>query len=349
MTGPRHLGRIGAAAPYGAATRRVRRGRRRHRGRPGRSHHPRGDCMPAHVRSRRGARRRRGPAGTTCANCGIRPGAGSSVGPSVDDDRSVANQRSNCSRGFTRAPSVPITSVETHISIVAFQGDRVYKLKKAVRFPFVDLSTPALRLADCEREVKLNRRLAPDVYLGVEPVAGDRRRGTRPRRRHADGCPIARRLSVGLPRRSNDAEVCVDRVAAVMATFSRRGADRGSDRRRGLPAMPSPNSGSESSKSFPRRRPTWLLSCTATSRVGPRCSTRASRRGTPATGTATCSQTTCSVFPTVPASWIAWSSTSTFATATSWPTWRFLRWTSNGSAAPIWPNVSLPRTAPRCA
>ena len=73
----------------------------------------------------------------------------------------------------SREPSVPVTTVETHISILAFQGDRVYKLKKAVRYPFIDLSTPERRLADCEREVTLNRRLAADVYLGVEAVVDD--------------------------------------------------------------------------------------------------------------------------------------------------------------------------------
>src|ERR1700680_2577569 len=69
-----------------------------------------------------------------------------------------------------RDTSPPGKTVETHISILAFQGDHVYKLKKAVHFPFIDLSTPERRLADCEREVALNRRLAPDVYLGVEAV-----------------------------------------------------------------------------------------------------------------------------------------------------------------------------------
>ena len=56
---------------------------------------------------------------------------------------------------------------ETHVSIVFLVGDRAAKLKKAVRFPFVDLSTRAARERICHREVELNRRLAPDVYLGV--------------------------------------------------------------------------------------------------------------------------------------------------------------------------------------
>jgi aminoglycoside phosphotransferase family enzyme/predicted kinase len=61
---------------------------------------------------------------------------------------------------------------ETHVSTVFLIGDRAYKLKKPVRFPFVDLSTPERRGAVCRREVELNRRLAPDVYLGVADVVG---------------------------------------------------------------------------------------------------------------------------------------------------------------------------------
>ena len=56
---------------------------------------------------------------------------------------------------------------ETHISWVFLAGDRAYKLKKPVTLPFVDYGTPARRRAMCEEEVRLNRRLAPDVYLGI--------------------------------------------------------------------------------------------------------------------------------------------------------------------------------------
>lgn len=60
--------------------------------------------------------------------------------------------------------------IETHISVLFFVGDRVYKMRKPVKTPFLDFSTRELRLADCRREVELNRRLAPDVYLGVHDV-----------------------------------------------------------------------------------------------------------------------------------------------------------------------------------
>ncbi|GMU77592.1 MAG: hypothetical protein AMXMBFR46_03910 [Acidimicrobiia bacterium] len=56
---------------------------------------------------------------------------------------------------------------ETHSAIVVMVGDRVYKVKKPVRLAFLDFSTVAARRAVAAREVALNRRLAPDVYLGV--------------------------------------------------------------------------------------------------------------------------------------------------------------------------------------
>ena len=60
--------------------------------------------------------------------------------------------------------------VQTHISVVFLAGEAVYKLKKPVRFSFLDYSTLALRHHCCQEEVRLNRRLAPTVYLGVVPV-----------------------------------------------------------------------------------------------------------------------------------------------------------------------------------
>lgn len=71
-------------------------------------------------------------------------------------------------------PSMP-QLIETHISWV-FLGERhVYKLKKPVSFGFVDFSTRDLRHAACEQELRLNRRLAPHVYLGLVPITFDSR------------------------------------------------------------------------------------------------------------------------------------------------------------------------------
>ena len=63
--------------------------------------------------------------------------------------------------------------IETHISTLFFVGDRVFKLHKPVRFGFLDFREREERRVDCEREVILNRRLAPDVYLGVADVVLD--------------------------------------------------------------------------------------------------------------------------------------------------------------------------------
>jgi aminoglycoside phosphotransferase family enzyme/predicted kinase len=59
---------------------------------------------------------------------------------------------------------------ETDVNVVLLFGDRAYKLKKPVTTDLVDLGTPEQRLAACRREVELNRRLAPDVYLGISSV-----------------------------------------------------------------------------------------------------------------------------------------------------------------------------------
>jgi len=67
----------------------------------------------------------------------------------------------------------PVTGVirrETHMSCVFLAGDRVYKLKKPVRFPYLDFSNLGRREGACRAELRLNRRLAPDVYLDVMPL-----------------------------------------------------------------------------------------------------------------------------------------------------------------------------------
>jgi uncharacterized protein len=60
---------------------------------------------------------------------------------------------------------------ETHISWVFLAGERAYKLKKPLVLPFLDYGTPLRRREMCREEVRLNRRLAPDLYLGVRAVA----------------------------------------------------------------------------------------------------------------------------------------------------------------------------------
>src|SRR3954453_21127609 len=67
-------------------------------------------------------------------------------------------------------PSLTVEVRETHISWVFLAGDRAYKLKKPVRLPFLDYGTVKRRREMCDEEVRLNRRLAPRVYLGVKAV-----------------------------------------------------------------------------------------------------------------------------------------------------------------------------------
>ena len=66
----------------------------------------------------------------------------------------------------------PVALVETHISWVLLTERWAYKLKKPVRLPFVDFGTLAARRHFCDEEIRLNRRLAPSLYLDVVPVCG---------------------------------------------------------------------------------------------------------------------------------------------------------------------------------
>ena len=84
---------------------------------------------------------------------------------------SLADKIAFLMRGDSYRPAVPqVSRHETHMSQVFLAGDRVYKLKKPVRFPYLDFSTLARREAACRAELKLNRRLAPDVYRDVAPL-----------------------------------------------------------------------------------------------------------------------------------------------------------------------------------
>jgi uncharacterized protein len=84
---------------------------------------------------------------------------------------------------------------ETHMSWVFLAGSRVYKLKKPVRFPYLDFSTLSRREAACRAELALNRRLAPDVYRAVVPLVA-----------------AARGLSLGGPGKAVDWLIAMDRL-----------------------------------------------------------------------------------------------------------------------------------------
>lgn len=70
-------------------------------------------------------------------------------------------------------PVAAVTLVETHISYLFLTGKYVYKVKKPVRYAFLDFSTLEQRRYFCARELKLNRRFSPSTYLAVCPIRAE--------------------------------------------------------------------------------------------------------------------------------------------------------------------------------
>ena len=64
----------------------------------------------------------------------------------------------------------PVRRIDTHSAVVFLAGDRAFKVKRAVRYSYLDFSTLAQRRAACEAELEINRAFAPALYLGVIPV-----------------------------------------------------------------------------------------------------------------------------------------------------------------------------------
>ncbi|WP_416566390.1 AAA family ATPase [Nocardia testacea] len=115
---------------------------------------------------------------------------------------------------------------ETHTGVVVLCGDRAYKTKKPITTDFLDFGTTELRERACAREVELNRRLAPDIYLGVahltDPTGGPEEPVIVMRR-----LPEESRLSNRLEGRSGgspDLSGLVESLVAFHAT-ARRGPD----------------------------------------------------------------------------------------------------------------------------
>jgi aminoglycoside phosphotransferase family enzyme/predicted kinase len=112
---------------------------------------------------------------------------------------------------------VPDLVGRTHCAELWFSGDRVYKRKRPVALGFLDFSTLDARRSACHREVELNRRLAPDVYLGVLDVhdaAGDTVDVAVEMRRLPDDRRLATLAAAGA-----DAGACVRAVARQIAVF----------------------------------------------------------------------------------------------------------------------------------
>lgn len=70
------------------------------------------------------------------------------------------------------ASASAVRVIETHLSYVLLTGAHAYKIKKALSLGFADFSTLARRRHYCNEEIRLNRRLAPAIYLDVVPIAG---------------------------------------------------------------------------------------------------------------------------------------------------------------------------------
>ncbi len=116
---------------------------------------------------------------------------------------------------------------ETHISWVVLAGDYAYKIKKPVRLPFLDYSNVDARKHFCEEEVRLNRRLAPELYLGVSTIvatgdglAMDREGATVDYAVRMRRFPSAHRLDRRLAARSLDGPD-IDRCAIRIADMHR--------------------------------------------------------------------------------------------------------------------------------
>lgn len=155
---------------------------------------------------------------------------------SPDSPRDVAAvwERLARTEAFPGDPSATegVEWIQTHLSHVYRTARRVYKFRKRVDLGFARFLSLAERNADCMREIELNRRLAPDVYLGVAPLMGSPaypRIGPlveSPRVRAREHCVVMRRLPEGRDALSLLAAgqlgtTRVDALAALIARFHR--------------------------------------------------------------------------------------------------------------------------------
>ncbi|WEX90482.1 AAA family ATPase [Sinorhizobium garamanticum] len=87
-----------------------------------------------------------------------------------DQTAAVAFLSAPASHGTTE----PVETMETHISRIFLVGGRAFKMKRAVKLPYVDFSTASLRLDACRKEVELNAATAPRLYLGVRRITREK-------------------------------------------------------------------------------------------------------------------------------------------------------------------------------
>ena len=230
------------------------------------------------------------------------------------------------------------------MSWVFLTGRYAYKIKKPVKLPFVDFSTLALRRRFCREELRVNRRLAPALYLAVVPIGGSRaapRIGRKPAIEYAvkmrefpSAARLDRRLAAKrLPR------AALAEFGARLARFHARSTARSRrrrrrDRRRGAAQH-------RRARGVPRpRQPEQArnaASLDAAARRAPRgaCLRSARQPARTASATAICICRICS--GATARSWRSthWSSTASCATSTSSARSRSSRWICARTGAPI--------------
>ena len=134
----------------------------------------------------------------------------------------------SCPASYDPVPG-KVEVVETHMSLLFFAGDLIYKLKLPVRLPFLDWRTLEQRQLDCEREVAVNQDLAPGIYLGAERLVrgSDGRLHIGGRGETVDWLVVMRRLdrSLSLDRLVSSQRVTqddLDRICDRLAGFYRK-------------------------------------------------------------------------------------------------------------------------------
>ncbi|WP_244559617.1 MULTISPECIES: AAA family ATPase [unclassified Azospirillum] len=144
-----------------------------------------------------------------------RPAAAAMADNARDQARALDLLARNETHGLP--PDGRVERIDTHAASVFLAGDRAYKLKRAVTFPFFDYSSLSQRLSACEAEVALNRRTAPTLYLGVGGLVADGAGGFRlvaDAPVGPDGGPADGVLDYVITMRRFPQEMLLDRMAA---------------------------------------------------------------------------------------------------------------------------------------
>ena len=142
--------------------------------------------------------------------------------PPARNDALAAHERlaQALQASLAAAGEAPPRRIDTHISTVLLTPALAYKLKKPVRLPFLDFTDGATRRMLCRQEVRLNRRLAPPLYLGVAEVVGT---PAAPRFSAVRAVPdVADAADAAGPPGAADGEPAGPELAVVMRAFDQQ-------------------------------------------------------------------------------------------------------------------------------